>query len=137
MAAIYSTDFAKAFGLVEKELEYNPKWANGTGYLDHIVKDDIGLACGEVARFIDDRMRRAIVVGTPLGNAVCFERYTPAQSVQFVVVCNVPKSIRWIYRGALNEDQFSSFVGYPSNNIGENLRHILGDVVEGYVERCQ
>lgn len=57
-------------------VEYNPEWANGTGYLDGAVTD-LSIwdhVDGSRCRSIDDNGRRILIAKTQFGNVVIFER---------------------------------------------------------------
>lgn len=83
--------FNNLFENIEEEVQFNPSWKNGTGYLDGGVKSDsaIGLPKGKRVKFIDDMQRRCILIGTEYGNIVLFKRYADPESG--VVVINSPR----------------------------------------------
>lgn len=67
------------------EITFNPKWNNGTGYFDGAVDYDDApvLAVGEVVRSVtpEPNNRKILIVGTPVGNVVAFQRYTNRNDV--------------------------------------------------------
>lgn len=75
--------FNQTFDRVQTTLEFNPNWANGTGYLDHAAEgpDAPVLAAGEMAKSTDNFGRRVIIIGTPAGNLVVFRRYTKEDGI--------------------------------------------------------
>lgn len=128
--------FDKALEAAVRTIPFDPKWNNGTGYFDHLVKDDLGLESGEVARSTDNLMRNIIVIGSPLGNLVVFERRarkhdSVSESDPVVVVTNLPSELRWLYSTALTADEFDTVMGIPGNlNLGERLADIQKALIE-------
>jgi hypothetical protein len=70
-----------------KDIDYNPKWENGTGYLDFAVRGEEApkLAPHEVVRFETTQGRIGIIVGSHCGNIVVFKRYSDPESSTVVV----------------------------------------------------
>lgn len=52
-------------------IDFDPSWANDTGYFDHVVKSGIT----KRSRFIDDHNRRVLVIPTEDEFVVINERY--------------------------------------------------------------
>lgn len=77
-AAFIDSFFNTIFDRVEKTLQFNPNWANGTGYLDHAAEGPEApvLAAGEMAKSTDGFGRPMIIIGLPVGNLVVFKRYS-------------------------------------------------------------
>ena len=94
--------FINTFKQVSTQVAYCPDWANGTGYLDGIIKADLGLRPGEVAKAVDTDDRRIIIIGTRYGNVALFERYSPTKTtLSFKVVGNYPLALRSFYAGSM------------------------------------
>lgn len=77
-----------------REVPFQMKWNNGTGYLDGAVHADLGLQPGELAKFNTgaENNRKGIVIALPGGkNLVIFERYTEGASE--VYVSNGPRAV--------------------------------------------
>lgn len=76
--------FEAAFAAAEK-IDYNPKWANGTGYFDNAVDGDeaLKLAEGQIiaSTTLAGNDRKLVIVGTRFGNVVVFQRYTKNEGV--------------------------------------------------------
>ena len=113
-----------------KEIPFNPKWANGTGYLDFAVKGPEApkLQNGEVVRSKDNKDRNIGIVGTRVGNVVVFERFSNGQNG--VVVSNNPYTVAKlvdITNGAFNIRDIELVFGCKSylKNIGERIEEIL------------
>lgn len=127
-----------ALAKIERFAPFDPKWNNGTGYFDHLVHDDLELENGEVLRFVDNMMRNGIIIGSPLGNLVIFERRArkldkvqPHDAV--IMVTNLPRELRWMYPNELTSDEFNTILGIPGNpNLGERLAEIQKVMVERY-----
>lgn len=84
--------FDGVYAKVSTEVVYDPQWENGTGYFDGAVKARLGIRAGEVAKATDPKGRRIVLVGTPFGNAVVFDR-KPSGEFQ---VKNLPKVIEYL-----------------------------------------
>lgn len=82
-----------------KTIGYDARWANGTGYLDGAVRV-VHLDEGALVATKDDLGRRIILVGTPAGNVVIFERYRHTGDAPEVLVANQPLAIRSLLPGA-------------------------------------
>ena len=121
---------------IERFVPFDPKWNNGTGYFDHLVHDDLKLENGEVRRFADYMMRNGIIIGSPLGNLVIFERRArkldkvqPHDAV--IVVTNLPRELRWMYPNELTSDEFNTIMGIPGNpNLGKRIETIVKAVTQ-------
>lgn len=70
--------FNQSYNKIDAKIAFSMDWKNGTGYLDGLVDDNVGLRAGEVATMVDDLKRRVLVIGSPVGNIVVFERYSPS-----------------------------------------------------------
>lgn len=81
-------------------------------YHDEVVSQDLKLSVGEVAKTTDSNKRKMIVVGTPKGNLMVFQRYTKGEGG--VIVANGPDSVTSALglNSALSADDLSSlFIG--------------------------
>lgn len=83
------TTFDRYFA-VAQPVEFNPEWANGTGYLDYACEEDFGH--GRLVSFQDQYGRKAIAVSANGNSAVIFERFKGGDNDVFVV--NVPSRRR-------------------------------------------
>ena len=138
-----TTAFEKILDTIVAEIPFNPQWANGTGYLNGAVSGEHApkLASRERAMFVDNHGRRAIVVGTTMGNAVVFERYTKSPDNREVLVCNLPDEVGYIFDCTTNltEDKLHFLVGdqYPGSvNVGHRIERMfsaVNDVQEDWV----
>lgn len=126
--------FQRMFNRVTTEVKFDPAWANATGYLDYIVKADIGLRPGDIAKFTTLNDRRGIVVGTRFGNVCVFERYSPeGEERSKVYVSNIPAKIRFLctsYMGigsALEPDGIDFLLGrgIMKSTIGDRLEDLM------------
>ncbi len=121
------TTFVRAFEKLSNEVEFKEGWKNGTGYFDGAVKDKV-LEVGERARCTDPHGRRMILVGTPFGTAVAFERYVDSEDSSKVIVSNMPRAARMMVAdGAMNENDIMNSFGMDSMNIGTNLQWIIDE----------
>jgi len=107
------------------EVPFNPAWKNHTGYLDFAVRGKNALKAdlssrnyakiiGERFKFTDDQNRRGIIVTTPVGNIVVFERYNNGDRGIFVMN---------------SSDGFRMFYLFPTtgNMLPTTIKTILGD----------
>lgn len=119
------TTFSLAFNSIEKKIPFDVEWKNGTGYLNGAC--DVELEVGEQATSIDDFGRRVFLVGTPVGTAVAFERYTPSEPNDvFVVVSNVPGELSDIIpSGSMDTDTFYRYFRSDRKNIGTIVANII------------
>lgn len=103
--------FTERYNQVAVEIDFDPKWANGTGYYDYAV-EAVDLKPGEMAKSFDASTgRRIILIGTRFGCVVVFDRYSN-QDKGGVYVTNEP-----------NEFVIKQFV--PSGSIGEHSMYVL------------
>ena len=84
------TDFGDVYNAVSKEVPFDEKWPNATGYMDGAVH----VTFTEPVKFTDPYGRRGVILPIkPIGgNLVMFERY----SVGDAIVSNEP----WALRGS-------------------------------------
>ncbi|MBN22683.1 MAG: hypothetical protein CL678_15470 [Bdellovibrionaceae bacterium] len=114
------------------KIEFDPKWRNGTGYYNDATTVPLEPGVIAVSQEPDPNNRRIILVGTSVGTAVAFERYTPGIGQPFVVVSNVPNALRHIVvSGSMSADAFDLHFGETYHNVG----HIVNDVVNEYIKR--
>lgn len=78
VAAIFAAQFSKT-----KAVPFNPKWANGTGHFDQAVIGEHApmMVDGDIVCSEDPKGRKIIIIGTPLGNVVVFQRYSNRDNV--------------------------------------------------------
>lgn len=90
-AKIYAI-FNSVWDATPTVMEFNPMWANGTGYFDHIKKDEKiqqVLKIGEKAKFTNPGGRRGIIIRTRFGNIAVFERYKGEN----LITANLPREV--------------------------------------------
>lgn len=134
-----STFFNEMFKLTKKTVEFDPKWANGTGYFDRATKAELpALKIGEVGKcvadFGDDRdNRRILIVKTRFGNVVLFERYICGKDGKLngPIVHNTPSAVRKSEMfhpdsGALTARNMSDALG------DESLHYNVGRRIENF-----
>lgn len=120
--------FNQTFDRVQTTLEFNPDWANGTGYLDHAAEgaDAPVLAAGEMAKSTDNFGRRMIIVGTPRGNLVVFRRYTKEDGIY---TYNASRDFDGYWMGTFCQgkqrlDELKAFFGDDKNdNVGDLMAY--------------
>lgn len=123
-ARYFDTHFAQA----TSSLEFDPAWANGTGYFDHAVKM-VSLEPGEMASSVDPQGRKIILIGTRFGTCVFFERYARKDTDdQIRVTSNVPSALRMLITdGVLGYDEFARLASAGSN-IGHAVERMFAEV---------
>ena len=75
-------------------VEFDPKWANGTGYYDNLT--EVSFDSTQVRHFIDQADRIGLILPTKAGNLVMFQRYTDGSNG--VVVANYHDNLRGVCR---------------------------------------
>lgn len=82
MCILNSTTFAKHFSTATK-VAFNPAWAEFGGYFGKIILGDDAplLRDGEVICSIAPDARKLLIIGTKLGNAVVFQRYSDREEI--------------------------------------------------------
>lgn len=131
--------WAEAFAKIEVMIEYNPKWANGTGYFDHAVKGEHApkLQPGEMvkAEVPAPNLRRIIIVGTRFGNVVVFERFSPDGGDRSnVIVANYPRILERagiIKMNRWTADDILMYLdaSFEMYNIGRRVEEFAEDVM--------
>ncbi len=128
--------FEEVFNHFES-IEFDTKWANGTGYMDKAVSGEYApvLSVGEVRSFIDNKNRRGFVIGTPRGNIVVFQRYTNGERKVWVINASRAASAMLgpDYDSAFTEEQALKLVGFFPDcysvvehlNIGKRMNSFL------------
>lgn len=119
--------FNTVFARVEKALEFNPHWANGTGYLDHAAEGPEApvLATGEMAKSTDNFGRQMIIVGLPVGNLVVFKRYSKEDGIY---TYNAPRHFDRYWMGTFCQgkqtlEDLKSLLGEWSDS--DNVGHLM------------
>ena len=127
--------FAERYNEIENELEFDPKWNNGTGYFDHAVSM-VRLNPGEVARSYDEKSkRRLIFVGTRFGTIVVFDRYSN-QSEGGIYTSNEPRCFTikqfLLENGPLNEQAIRTLLGFwdIKNNLGVVIQRMAEEMAD-------
>lgn len=116
-----------------REIPFNPEWSNSTGYYDYVVRGEAApiLAPGEIACSRSNNDRRLIIVGTRMGNACVFDRYS-GQDDGGVYVSNTPSGMVFealLPIGSVGEITMIRFVG----SWGDTERN-LGWLIEQIAE---
>jgi hypothetical protein len=123
---------------VATPIEYKTEWNNGTGYMNGATSDmelNRQHPVGSVLCARCPQGRVVLIVTTPVGNAVVFQRYSDRTDV---IVANIPEGIRIMYETAahshLSVEEVRLFLGQPriegANyisyvNIGKRLKGLL------------
>lgn len=123
--------FNERFEKIEKVVPFNPAWGNGDYYneaIDYLGKGSeiaVNLAPGEEAKSIspEPNNRKMIFMGTPLGTAVFFERYSGGQNG--TIVKNLPLKLihlAIISSSNIQYEELYNILGYaPNGNLGSRL----------------
>lgn len=120
--------FLSRFYEIADEFEVVAEDSNGTGYYDGLVLRSLRKPVGSILRAITPgaNNRRMLVVVTPVGNVVIFERFTGGD--KGVLVSNVPLTLRHMLNdGSVKLDMLNVALGgeYGTPNIGLALSYIL------------
>jgi len=129
--------FNKAYAAA-KPVPFNPVWNNGTGYFNGAVKGEAApkLAVGEVAcsMTLSDEPRKLIIIGTPVGNVVVFQRYSNRDDIYTV---NTTSTFTSLFSGLMSNpltpDHMSFMVGDPeyasiAPNVGQHIVEMVSNI---------
>ena len=88
--------------LVDKavKIEFNPEWANGTGYFNHAVRGPSApkdLDYKKIYTFDTTDGRQGLIVPTPAGNVVVFNRYSDRREI---IASNMPRTVEIFFMGS-------------------------------------
>lgn len=102
-------------------IAFNAAWANGTGYFDGAVAEEI--EAGEVRQCKDNLGRQLVLIGTPVGTCVVFERYSDNKEK---LVCNLPVVVeKLIAAGNQCDDRTALMLFNYGTNIGQTLNCLV------------
>ena len=96
------------------KVPFNEEWYNGTGYLDRLCKEPLEFTDTEFLASETTDGRTIVIIKTPIGNYVLFERYTNGEGG--IVVSTEP----------LGYASFNGFVGFGGALSTESLIKFLG-----------
>ena len=129
--------FDKAFEAAQKIVSLEDHH-NGTGYFDSSQSAEFDLEAGQIARATTNDRRKAVIIGSPLGNVVIFERYSDGGSDIFV--CHLHDTVRQMtdINGALTVDQMSMLTGMAGTpNIGKLLGRLEQRFIYSHEKRAR
>lgn len=118
-----------------RPIAFNPKWANTTGYFDYAVEgpDAPEVEIGKPARARDQHGRHILLIGTPVGNVVVFQREAAADSH---MVLNAPRAVEQlfdgqVYCGPQTEDSLKYVIGrYSWSDVGARMRDFIATIMK-------
>lgn len=108
-------------------VEFNPAWANGTGYYDYAVYGEHApvLQVGQMVKCNTggENNRNMLIVGTPIDNVVMFQRFTADDGVFVTNTSTKLSRTEFCPNGAVRLEQAERILGdeYGSQNIGKHL----------------
>ena len=124
--------FVTAFNSIANEVEFSPKFPNGTGYFNNLAEADLpDLQVGDLFKTTAPApdSRRIIGVVTPVGNVVFFERYTHGTGSPEVITLNMPRGLVGLYpTGSVSDDTLFFAIGGGlghNYNIGQVLARVI------------
>lgn len=103
-------------------IDYSEEWANGTGYLDGAVHEDLCLHGETVASETPDG-RKIIIHATKHGNVVLFQRYSDNANV---IVYNVPRELNLV---------INLITGYERSITVDHVLSIIGNVHQPHYDK--
>lgn len=127
-----SIEIEKAFEYslikIKESVPFNPEWRSDNGYFENAI--NFPLESGKVVKSVcTNSDRRLILVGTPLGTVVVFERFAPKTGQKFVLIHNSHKELApMLGTSGLSMAQFSLVVTSwdIEENIGSYLNKLYG-----------
>lgn len=119
------------FQQIETVIEYNEAWDNGTGYIDGIVRADLGLATGERFKCMTTgkHVRHLVGVVTNVGNFVFFGHHTHADQL---VSYHRPNALRGLFTGNVADEDL--ILGVMGGEFGNNYN--LGKTLDLVVQKA-
>lgn len=135
-----SVEIEKAFEYalikIKDTVPFDPEWRSENGYFENAV--DFPLECGKVVKSTCSfSERRLILVGTPLGTVIVFERHSAKTGQTFVLVHNSHKALApMLGTSGLSMAQFSLIVTNwdIEENIGSYLAKLYGAMHKAHQE---
>lgn len=136
--SIQMRHFDNKFNQINREIPYDKRWENGTGWFTSAVRPNredssamVKLVPGETRRCVSPDNRRLIFLGTRLGSTVVFERYP--FGARGIIVCNMSRDLNFLTmlgEGALDEKGLSIILGGDGtkevhSNFGKRLEDML------------
>ena len=120
---LFDAAFEKA-----RPIEFDKAWSNGTGYFDYATDSDVApkVGFGALVKCTTPGGRRILIVGTRIGNAVIFDRYSDEKTV---FVYNMPTALHQgfgIDSGAISDETMLRLVG--DDGTMRNIGHRLDDL---------
>ena len=122
--------FQKVFSNTKTEtIPFNPKWSNGTGYFDHAVEGEEApvLAPGCIVKTATPSGRKILIIGTPIGNVVIFQRYDDCEDIYVKNTTTFIEELGWFDSSRLDIRQMSIALGDYADgrdNIGFKIKRI-------------
>ena len=120
--------FNRVFNSIKTEdtIEFDPKWENGTGYLNGATK--VHVEVGVIKASKDTHGRRILLIGTRYGTTVIFDRFKD-QTVGGIYVMNTP-SKNTLIKSLLGHSNLS--YEHMENAIGgiTNIGLLIEDIFE-------
>ena len=119
-AEIYSHNAADA----AKVIPFDPKWNNGTGYLDGAVAEPV--ESGKIKVAETSNARRVVLIGTEIGTIVMFERFSAKEDGErsHIIVANTPRALAGLAECALSSETIDLLAGNYTRNFGEIIAAI-------------
>jgi hypothetical protein len=119
--------------LKEQPIRYSISWKDMDDYFSLAVQGQYSpdLLGGEMRACTDDKNRKMIFIGTPLGNIIIFQRYVDTEGI----VLNAPEKIKKLLAGVIEagyqtQESLYALIGnetssYGFPNIGTRLSSLL------------
>ena len=121
--------FSYRYQEIEREVPFDPSWANGTGYMDGAVH--FPLSAGEVAKSVDPHGRRIILIGTRFGSVAVFDRFVD-QTDGGTYVLNKPRGPvlgRLVTDTAIGGGEMVDILGdHGVDNIGQTIEMLAREL---------
>lgn len=132
-----SVAFAKHFDAA-KAIPFDPAWEESCGYFGGaLYEDGPVLLAGEIVKSVDDHGRKILMIGTQLGNAVVFQRYSNNEEV---FVKNFPTQLNWFSQFAVGAQVHPDAMDWifgtaEEGNISQKLAALPAEEYQAYVEK--
>jgi hypothetical protein len=131
MSAI--TKFNKSLDFITNVVNYNPAWANGTGYFNGATSAEVEV--GALVKALANDGRTIVLIGTPLGTVAIFPHHTYPE----IVTINAPRALQAtgiMYRenSHLSAENIEFYLGVLEDGSETNLGFIVQAIYDSVAE---
>lgn len=124
--------FLDVHAVAQHSVDFSLEWNNGTGYLDGAVHAELPtIPVGEYFSFTTtDNNRKGVILPTPLGNVVVFERRTEGSGG--IIVSNRDQRTKAFCRnpsGAMQVEDLEDIFMYGKGQLALTIQSTIADIL--------